>query len=114
MALVRYTDWCHPRGSSIIQVAAARRDTAFGDGIPAGFLETIDERTEICRRMYELDERDREVLFLWYVQQLAVGDISKVMRLSRRQCFRRRARAVKRLVEMDEDPQESAGDSPAA
>jgi DNA-directed RNA polymerase specialized sigma24 family protein len=100
-SLVRYTDWWQPTTSSVLQVGWARRGTEFEDGIRHGLLETLDERAELCRRMRRIDDTDRRILFLWYVKQLPAGDISKEVGISRRQCFRRRARAI-RLLSDDE------------
>jgi DNA-directed RNA polymerase specialized sigma24 family protein len=103
--LLTYTDWCQPATSSVIQVGAARRRTAQTDGIPPGLLRTLDERTELCRRMRHLRDVDREVLFLWYVRQLAVEEIASELRISRRQCFRRRSTAIRKIVELGEPRQ---------
>src|SRR6266542_4009402 len=73
-------------------------DTDVGDGIRRGLLETLDERAELCRRMRTMNETDRRILFLWYVKQLSAQDISKEVGISRRQCFRRRARAIRILL----------------
>ncbi|HYT81498.1 MAG TPA: sigma factor-like helix-turn-helix DNA-binding protein [Actinomycetota bacterium] len=97
-SLVRYTDWWQPSTSSLLQVGWARRDTDVGDGIRRGLLETLDERAELCRRMRTMNETDRRILFLWYVKQLSAQDISKEVGISRRQCFRRRARAIRILL----------------
>lgn len=102
LALLRYTDWWQPGTSSVIQVGGARRNAYISDGIPSGLLSTLDERTELCRRMQHVSEAERRVLFLWYVRQLAVEDISKELRISRRQCFRRRASAIRKIVELGE------------
>lgn len=108
-ALLTYNDWCQPASSSILQVAAARRSNDFNDGFRAGLLETLDERTELCRRMAHLKERDRRVLYLWYVKQLEVRDIAREIHVSRRQCFRLRANAVNALVDLAEpDPADHA------
>ena len=101
-ALVRYTDWWQPGTSSVIQVGAARRNGSISDGIPLGLLGTLDERSELCRRMLQLSESERRVLFLWYVRQLGVEDIAHELRISRRQCFRRRASAIRKIVELGE------------
>src|SRR5436305_9734495 len=93
-ALITYTDWWHPLGASIIQVVPARRQSGPSDGIPPGLLENLDERTELRFRMQLIKEPDRHVLFLWFVKQLPVSDIAREMRISRRQCFRRKARAL--------------------
>jgi DNA-directed RNA polymerase specialized sigma24 family protein len=102
MALLRYTDWWQPGTASVIQVGAARRNSSFSDGIPSGLLATLDERTELCRRMQQVSEAERNVLYLWYVRQLAVDEIGHELRISRRQCFRRRSSAIQKIVELGE------------
>jgi DNA-directed RNA polymerase specialized sigma subunit len=96
-ALLRYTDWWQPRTGSVCEIGA-RRITR-GDGIPTGLLEALDERTELCRRMELLSERDRSLLFLWYLKQDAVEDIARSLRISRRQCFRIRTKALRTIVD---------------
>ena len=98
-ALITYTDWWQPATASVFRVA--RRDGQAGDGIPPGLLDTLDERTELCRRMRPLADRDRELLYLWYLRQLPVDDIAQTLHISRRQCFRRRASAIRCLWDPD-------------
>ena len=99
-ALLTYTDWWQPTSSSVLQVGAMRRTgDRFADGLPSGLIATIDVREELCRRMSTLDQRSRAVLFLWYVRQLAVADIAKIIGVSRRHC-RIRAASVRELVEL--------------
>jgi DNA-directed RNA polymerase specialized sigma24 family protein len=105
--LITYTDWWQPFTGSVITVGAARRCKTATDGIPTGMLATLDRRTELCRRMMSIPDRDRHLLFLWYVRQLPVDEIAQALGLSRRQCFRRRARAVRAIVE-EGQPQEAA------
>jgi DNA-directed RNA polymerase specialized sigma subunit len=50
-----------------------------------------------------LGDRDRKLLLLWYVKQLAVEDIARALRISRRQCFRRRAHAIRKIVELGDE-----------
>jgi DNA-directed RNA polymerase specialized sigma subunit len=100
--LVTYTDWWQPPTGSLIQVGAARRTGDHHDGFNEGLIETLDERAELCRRVWRLDQRDRHILFLWYVHQLPVEDIARAVGVSRRHCFRRRAKAIQAIV----DPQE--------
>jgi DNA-directed RNA polymerase specialized sigma24 family protein len=101
-SLLTLTDWWQPATTSVLQVGRSRRNVEFGDGLRAGLLETLDVRTELCRRVSQLEERDRELLFLWYVAQQGAEDIGKALGISRRQCFRRRARAIRRIVELGE------------
>jgi hypothetical protein len=105
-ALLTYTDWWQPNTSSVMQVGAMRRSgRGFGDGIHPGLISTIDVRSELSRRMNQLDERDRTLLFLWYVRQLAVTDIARSIHTSRRHCFRLRASAIRKIVELGEPDQ---------
>lgn len=66
----------------------------------AGVLDTLDERSELRRRVDRLEERERKLLFLWYVTELPVGEIARAVGVSRRHCFRVRSRAVDKIVEM--------------
>jgi hypothetical protein len=105
-ALLTYTDWWQPATSSVIQVGALRRSgSGYVDGLPAGLVSTIDVREELCQRMSLLEDRDRTLLFLWYVRQLAVADIAKAIGVSRRHCFRLRSVAIRKLVEFGEPGQ---------
>jgi DNA-directed RNA polymerase specialized sigma subunit len=113
-ALLTYTDWWQPSSTSILQVAAARRSSDLPNGFRDGLLDTLDERTELCRRMARLGDRDRRVLYLWYVQQLSATDIAKALHISRRQCFRLRAGAIHALVKQAEQAEETAPTSDAA
>jgi hypothetical protein len=98
-ALITYTDWWQPSTSSVYRVGS-RRGTFAGDGIRAGLLDTLPERDELCRRMQLVAEQDRRLLFLWYLRQLPAHEVARELRISRRQCFRRRAAVIRRIVEL--------------
>jgi hypothetical protein len=102
-SLIRYTDWWQPTTSSVLQVNWARRGADPGDGIRQGLLDTLDVRAELCRRMRRVGDVDRRILFLWYVKQVSAQDISREVGISRRQCFRRRARAIRILLDEQEE-----------
>jgi DNA-directed RNA polymerase specialized sigma24 family protein len=97
-ALITYTDWWQPNTASVYQVGK-RRGYFASDGIHARLLDTMSERDELCRRMQDVDDTSRRVLYLWYLRQLPVHEIAHELRISRRQCFRRRATAVRAIVE---------------
>lgn len=71
----------------------------------AGVLDTLDERTELRTRVDRLEDRERTLLFLWYVTELPVGEIARTVGVSRRHCFRLRSRAIDKIVEMGEHDQ---------
>jgi DNA-directed RNA polymerase specialized sigma24 family protein len=95
-----FTDWWQPSTTSLLQVGGARRKTEFSDGFRSGLLDSLAVRTELRDRVSQLADRDRRLLFLWYVVQLLPEDIAAILGISRRQCFRRRANAVRKIVEL--------------
>jgi hypothetical protein len=101
--LVTYNDWWQPSSGSILLVGGARRDKTLRDGLNPGIVETLDERTELSRRMQHLNEDDRQLLFLWYVRQEHVDHIADSLGISRRQCFRRKARSIKTIIDLGEE-----------
>lgn len=98
--LVTYVDWWQPATSSILQVGAARRGGDRSDGMRAGVIDTLDERSELRRRVDRLEERERKLLFLWYVTETPVVEIAREVGVSRRHCFRLRSRTIAKIVEM--------------
>lgn len=104
--LITYSDWWQPATSSILQVGSARRGGDRTDGMRAGVLETLDERSELRRRIDRLQERERTLLFLWYVTELPVGEIARTVGVSRRHCFRVRSQAIDKVVEMGRHDQD--------
>jgi DNA-directed RNA polymerase specialized sigma24 family protein len=101
--LVTYTDWWQPNTTSVLQIGASRSQDH--EGFRQGLIDTLDERSEICRRMEHLTDRDRHLLFLWYVEQRPTDEIARALRISRRQCFRRKSRAIRTLVQLGEPDQ---------
>ena len=98
-ALITYTDWWQPNTASVYRIGA-RREAFASDGIRGGLLDTLPERQELCRRMLKVRESDRRLLCLWYLRQLPVHEIAQELQIGRRQCFRRRASAIQRIVEL--------------
>jgi hypothetical protein len=107
-ALLTYTDWWQPNTASIYQVGG-RRGSYASDGIRAGLLDTMSVRDELCRRMVDLDDRSRELLYLWYLKQLPANEIARELKIGRRHCFRLRAEAVRRIVDLGDELVAAAG-----
>jgi DNA-directed RNA polymerase specialized sigma24 family protein len=103
--LLTYTDWWQPNTTSVYYVGRAGRDRVLGEGIRPGLLEHLDERSELCQRMQRLSDRDRRLLYLWYLEQRAVDEIAKELKISRRQCFRRRREAIRSIIQAGERDQ---------
>lgn len=105
-ALITYTDWWQPNTASLYQVGG-RHGGYVADGIRGGLLDSLPLRDELCRRMEQIAERDRYLLYLWYLREFDAQEIARELKISRRQCFRRRAAAIHLLVDLG-DPEFAA------
>lgn len=95
--LVTFPDCLQPSTGSVLSFSGVKRKDK-GDGLRAELTNLLEVRVELRRRMQLLEERDRELLFLWYVRPLHVDDIANELGISRRQCFRRRVNALRAVV----------------
>lgn len=77
-----------------------RRVDPSTDPFRSGFLNRMDERDELARRMRRrLDGRARLLLYLWYVADLPVSRVAGRIGVSRVHCYRLRDRALNALAE---------------
>src|SRR2546427_9683504 len=92
--LRRYRDVFEPKTTSLLLVSRQGFDPSQGP-FRAGFVSRLDEREELRRRMADrLAERERQLLFLWYVAELRPGDVARPIRVSRVPCYRLRKDAL--------------------
>ena len=97
--LRRYRDVFDPRTTSLLLVSRQGFDPSEGP-FRAGFLSRLDEREELRRRMADrLAERQRKLLFLWYVVELRPCDVARTIRVSRVHCYRLRNDALAALCD---------------
>ena len=96
-ALSRMYDRVETKSGSIVFVG---RSTKRGGSPPGyGLLNDVEERARLVRGLQVLPERDRLLLFLWYVEEWPVVRIAEYLKLSRVHCYRLRDRALDRLTE---------------
>ena len=101
--LRRYRDVFDPKTTSLLLVSRQGFDPSQGP-FRAGFVSRLDEREELRRRMTDrLAERERKLLFLWYVMELRPGDVARRIRVSRVHCYRLRQAALSALCDEDEE-----------
>jgi hypothetical protein len=98
-ALARYTDPLQPRSGSISAVPTAR---AGADGAPfhPALLDGLEERAELRRRMAWLEEEAAVVLVRWYIEGVRPEAIARGLGRSVRHVYRRRADAIRLLVDL--------------
>lgn len=96
-ALKTFRDFYHPKSSSVLLVSNESPDID-ADPFRRGFLASLEERTELLKRLAALDERERAVVMLWYVADLPVREICAKLAVSRSHCYRLRDKALQRMV----------------
>jgi len=110
-ALARYGDEAGPRTGSVMFVGGAppRSRDPFHPGVIAG----LEERAELARRLRRLDDRDRLLVFLWYVEGWSVPNIAARLGISRVHCYRVRDRALHAMLDEAEPKLGHAASSPS-
>jgi len=104
-ALTRYGDELSPRtGSVLFVVGSAARMEAFHPGVVSG----LEERDDLRNALHALPERERELLFRWYVLGWPVSRIATALGISRVHCYRLRDRALRTITD-DGSPGAEAG-----
>lgn len=97
-ALKAFGDFYHPKTNSILIASGSPRDP-HGDPFRRGFIDSLEIRTELLRRLATLEERDRNLVMLWYVSEVPVRDLCARMGVSRATLYRLRDRALQQMTE---------------
>jgi RNA polymerase sigma factor (sigma-70 family) len=87
------------KSGSVIFVSGRAGKAARSGDRGYGFIGHFEEQEELTRRLRRLGERDRLLLFLWYVEEWAVSEIAERLGISRVHCYRLRDRALDKLTE---------------
>jgi hypothetical protein len=101
--LVSLGDFLGPNTASLVLLKNARK---YGNDIEPfrkGFLNTLDERLELIRRLNLLERRKRVLLLAWYLEKRPVTEISKRMKISRTHCYRLRNEAIQEIIEIGKE-----------
>lgn len=96
-ALKNFRDYYAPRSSSIMAPGLGTPDID-ADPFRRGFLDALQIKAELSKRLASLDERERAVVMLWYVADLPVREVCERLSLSRSHAYRIRDRALKLMT----------------
>ncbi|RJQ54938.1 MAG: hypothetical protein C4521_03545 [Actinobacteria bacterium] len=103
-AIALLEDFYDPVTSSLVLLSPTRSKASHAtEPFKPGFLDTIDERHEILRRLALLDERKRTILLLWHLETLAKDQIAERVGLSRMHVYRLHGQAIQEIVDMGEE-----------
>lgn len=103
-AIARLEDFYDPKtGSLIVLSEATSKDSYRHEPFKEGFLDTLDERHEILRRLQQLDERKRQILLLWHLETLPKNEIAERVGVSRMHVYRLHGQAIQEIIQMGEE-----------
>lgn len=100
-ALKAFGDFYHPKTNSILMTSGSPRDP-HGDPFRRGFIDSLEIRTELLRRLAKLEERDRNLVMLWYVSDVPAAELCGRIGVSRATLYRMRDRALQQMVEHED------------
>jgi DNA-directed RNA polymerase specialized sigma subunit len=106
-ALEAFRDHYDPRSGSVM-IATTKATDIDADPFRRGFIETLDVRSELLRKLAVLDERTRAVVLLWYVKDLPVAKICETLTISRSHCYRLRDRALATMLDPIDEIREAS------
>ena len=101
-ALVRYEDVFDPKSSSIL-IANGGHGGFDREPFRGNLLTRLEERAELRRRLARLGDRERELLYLWYVASWPAVKIARRLGISRVHCYRLRKRALDQMTVEHQD-----------
>jgi DNA-directed RNA polymerase specialized sigma24 family protein len=99
-ALRHYSDALQASSSSIMTCSSSGSSGADRFPFHPALLDSLEERTELRRRMVWLEPEEREVLVGWYVSGLGPHAVASAMGRSVRHVYRLRRSAIDYLVSM--------------
>ena len=111
-AIATLEDFYDPQTGSIVVLAESRgKDSYREEPFKSGFLDTLDERHEVARRLQLLDERKRQIMLLWHLETLPKTEIAERVGVSRMHVYRLHGQAMQEIIEMAEEKPDASPDS---
>ena len=98
--LMTLNDYYHIRSNHVIAGKAKAKDPSQREPFAPGFLSSIDCRKEILKGLKELDNRQRQILVLYYSFSKAPDDIAKNLNMSVRHLYRLKKKALDDLTDL--------------
>ncbi len=112
-AIRRARDFYDPvTGSIVVLAELPGKGTHSQEPFRRGFLDTLDERHEIIRRLWKLQERERRALIMWYLETRTKQDIAERLGISRMHVYRVCGRAIDKIIKMGPPPADEDAPGP--
>lgn len=99
-ALKSFGDFYSPKSTSVL-VATGKPLDVSADPFRRGFIDSLEIRTELLKRLAGLEERERTAVMLWYVSETPVRELCARLGVSRATLYRLRDRALGNMIDAD-------------
>ena len=93
-------DYYYLKSNCVIVGKAKKRDPSRREPFAPGFLSSIDRKKEILKGLKKLDNRQRQILLLYYSLSKAPNDIAKILDISVRHLYRLKKKALDDLIDL--------------
>ncbi len=91
-------DYYYIKSNFIICPRLCKLNTGSRELFCFGFLDSIEKKRELVKRLKKLEEREKTVLLLFYSLGKSIGCIGQELHLSCRHCYRIKNKALEKIV----------------
>lgn len=93
-------DYYHIKSNYVIAGKAKAKDPSGREPFAPGFLSSIDCKKEILKGLKKMDNRQRQILLLYYSFSKPPDDIVKILNISVRHLYRLKKKALDDLTDL--------------
>ena len=90
----------HIKSNYVIAGKAKTKDSSKRESFAPGFLSSIDCRKEVLKGLKEMDNRQKQILLLYYSFSKPPDDIAKILNISVRHLYRLKKKALDDLTDL--------------
>ena len=101
ITLKSLNDYYYLKSNFIICPKLGKFNTKGREPFSSGFLESIEIRNELLRRLNKLEEREKNILLLFYTFGKPIDYIEQELHLSSRQCYRIKKKALEKIINFE-------------
>ncbi len=98
--LMTLNDYYHIRSNYVIVGKAKTKDPSKREPFAPGFLSSIDCKREVLKGLKEMDNRQKQILLLYYSFSKPPDDIAKTLDISVRHLYRLKKKALDDLTDL--------------
>ena len=96
-------DYYYLKSNFIIYPKSNKSDIRNREPFRPGFLSGIEKRSELLKRLNKLNKNEKTILLLFYTFCKPITCIEHALRLSCRQCYRIKKKALQNIISVGEE-----------